>query len=101
MIKRASIALTLVLAVITVKAQSELEKILSDVERNNKSIAADKQYWEAQKMSYKTGLNPENPRIEYDRLPGSPEGAGTQQDFSVTQGFDFPSSKYLENSRDR
>src|SRR5690606_3502421 len=39
-----------------------------------------------------TGLNPENPRIEYDRLPGSPEGAGRQQDFSVTQGFDFPTS---------
>jgi outer membrane protein, heavy metal efflux system len=92
MIKRTSIILILVLAVIIVKAQSGLEKVLSEVEGNNKSIAAEKQYWEAQKLSYKTGLNPENPKIEYDHLPGTPEGAGTQQDFSVTQAFDFPTS---------
>lgn len=92
MMKRASLILILVLAVIIVKAQSGLEKILSEVERNNKSIAGEKQYWEAQKLSYKTGLNPENPKIEYDHLPGSPEGAGTQKDFSVTQGLDFPTS---------
>ena len=92
MIKRASVILILVLLVTIVKAQSGLEQILSEVERNNKSIAAEEQYFEAQKLSYKTGLNPENPRIEYDRLPGSPEGAGTQQDFSVTQAFDFPTS---------
>ena len=90
--KKATIILISVLAVIHVKAQSGLDKILSEVERNNKSIAAEKQYLEAQKLSFKTGLNPENPRIEYDRLPGSPEGAGTQQDFSVTQPFDFPTS---------
>ena len=92
MIKIASIILILVLSVTIVKAQSGLEKILSDVERNNKSIAAEKQYREAQKLSFKTGLNPENPKVEYDHLPGRPEGAGTQQDFSVTQAFDFPTS---------
>ena len=92
MIKRTSIIWILVLAATIVKAQSGLEKILSEVERNNKSITAEKQYWEAQKLSYKTGLNPENPKIEYEHLPGSPEGAGTQQDFSVTQGLDFPTS---------
>jgi outer membrane protein, heavy metal efflux system len=92
MIKRTSIIFILVLAVTIVKAQSGLEKALSEVERNNKSIAAEKQNWEAQKLSYKTGLNPDNPKVEYDHLPGRPEGAGTQQDFSVTQGFDFPTS---------
>ena len=64
MIKRASVILILVLLVTIVKAQSGLEQILSEVERNNKSIAAEEQYFEAQKLSYKTGLNPENPRIE-------------------------------------
>src|SRR5688500_15040977 len=90
--KKATIILIFALAVIHVKAQSGLDKILSEVERNNKSLSAEKQYFEAQKLSYKAGLNPENPRIEFDHLPGSPEGAGTQQDFSVTQGFDFPTS---------
>ena len=28
----------------------------------------------------------------YEHLPGRPEGAGTQKDFSITQGFDFPTS---------
>src|SRR5688500_3545135 len=92
MIKRTSIIVILALAATVVKAQSGLEKILSQVERNNKSLAAEKQYWEAQKLSYKTGLNPGNPKAEYDHLPGRPEGAGTQREFSVTQGLDFPTS---------
>lgn len=92
MIRRTSIILILVLAVTIVKAQSGLKSVLAEVERNNRAIAAEKQYREAQKLSYKTGLNPGNPKVEYDRLPGRPEGAGTQQDFSVTQSFDFPTS---------
>ena len=84
-----------VIAILTMgaaHAQTGIERVLADVERNNKSLSAEKQYWETQKLSYKTGLNPENPKVEYDHLPGRPESAGTQQDFSVTQGLDFPTS---------
>lgn len=73
-------------------AQTAIKSVLAEVERNNKSLSAEKQYWEAQKISYKTGLNLENPKVEYDHLPGRPDGAGTQKDFSVTQAFDFPTS---------
>ena len=81
-----------VLAMGTANAQTTMDTVLAEVARNNKSISVQKQYMDAQKLSYKTGLNPENPRVEYDHLPGRPDGAGTQEDFSVTQAFDFPTS---------
>jgi cobalt-zinc-cadmium efflux system outer membrane protein len=73
-------------------AQTSIEQLLKEIEQNNKSIIAEKQYWEAQKLSYKTGLNPDNPKAELDYMVGRPEGAGNQRDIVVTQGFDFPTS---------
>lgn len=73
-------------------AQTSVDKVLSEIARNNKSIITNNQYREAQKIAFKTGLTPDNPMIEYDYLPGSPAGAGTQKDFSITQGFDFPTA---------
>jgi cobalt-zinc-cadmium efflux system outer membrane protein len=74
------------------KAQTGIETILGKIEKNNKSIMSQRQYWEAEKLSYKTGLNPENPKIDYEYLPGRPDGAGTQKDVSITQGIDFPTT---------
>lgn len=73
-------------------AQSSIDNLLREIEKNNKSLQSEKQYWEAEKLSYRTGLNPENPKAEYDYLPGSPAGAGNQTDMSVTQLFDFPTA---------
>ncbi len=73
-------------------AQTSIDQLLKEIERNNKSIIAEKQYWEAQKLSYKTGLTPDNPKAEIDYMVGRPEGAGNQRDFVITQGFDFPTS---------
>jgi outer membrane protein, heavy metal efflux system len=92
MIKTTYLILIAVFGLTSVKAQTGVEKVLSEIERNNKSIISQKQYREAEKISYKTGLNPENPKVDYEHLPGRPEGAGTQKDFSVTQDFDFPTS---------
>lgn len=90
--KQASTLIVALLTVATANAQTAIDRVLAEVERNNKSLLTEKQYLEAKMLSYKTGLNPENPTVEYDRLPGQPEGAGIQQDFSVTQAFDFPTS---------
>jgi len=76
----------------TVCAQNSVDKVLAEIARNNKSIIANNQYQEAQRLTFKTGLTPDNPKVEYDYLPGSPAGAGTQKDFSITQGFDFPTA---------
>lgn len=73
-------------------AQSSIDNVLQEIEKNNKSLQSEKQYWEAEKLSYRTGLNPENPKAEYDYMIGSPEGAGNQTDMSITQAFDFPTA---------
>lgn len=73
-------------------AQTTVEAVLSAVGKNNKTIAASQQYWEAQKLEYSTGLNPDNPQINYDFMIGSPSTAGNQTDLTVTQSFDFPTA---------
>ena len=92
MIRSTYILIFIIITISIGKAQTGIDKVLNEIERNNKSLATERQYMEAQKLFYKTGLNPENPKIEYDHLPGRPEGAGTQRDLSVTQAFDFPTS---------
>jgi outer membrane protein TolC len=73
-------------------AQVEVDSVLKQVERNNKSIQSNKKYWEAKRNEYKTGLTLYDPSVEYDYMWGSPAGAGNQRDFSVTQRFDWPSA---------
>lgn len=85
--------LFLILAILTFGfgyAQSTIDKVLSEIAKNNKTIQANTQYWNAQKVQYKTGNSLYNPTVEYDYLKGSPANAGNQTDIVVTQSFDFP-----------
>ncbi|TAG11430.1 MAG: TolC family protein [Sphingobacteriia bacterium] len=75
---------------ITAIAQNNVDNVVTQVERNNKSIQSNKIYWQAKQAEYKTGLTPYDPQVEYDYLLGSPVGAGNQKDFSITQRLDFP-----------
>ena len=71
-------------------SQSTIDKVLSEIAKNNKTIQANTQYWNAQKVQYKTENSLYNPTVEYDYLKGSPANAGNQTDIIVTQSFDFP-----------
>lgn len=71
-------------------AQSSRDKILSEIAKNNKTIQTNTEYWNAQKVQYKTGNSLYNPTVEYDYLKGNPANAGNQTDFTITQAFDFP-----------
>lgn len=73
-------------------AQSTLERLLSLVEKNNKSLAANRLFWEAQKIEFKTGLTLPNPSIQGQYLFGSPAVAGDQTDLFIVQAFDFPTT---------
>jgi outer membrane protein TolC len=87
-----------VLFVITnINAQNKIDNILADIAKNNKSIIANQQYWEAEKLMYKTGLNPSNPKVEFEYLTGSPAIAGNQTDIFVVQSFDFPTAYIKKN----
>lgn len=84
--------LILVISFISLKSisQTSIDVVLSAVEKNNKSIQSDKKYWDAKRAEFKTGLTPYDPQVEYDYMWGSPVGAGSQKDFSITQRLDFP-----------
>ena len=79
-------------------AQNSIDNILSSVAKNNKTIISNTQLVEAKKLEYKTGLTPENPKLEYDYLAGTPANAGDQTDFSLTQSFDFPTAYFSKKA---
>jgi outer membrane protein TolC len=89
-------------------SQSTINNVLTEIAKNNKTIQANTQYWNAQKVQYKTGNSLYNPTIEYDYLKGSPANAGNQTDLTITQSFDFPTvygkkkelAKQLSNQAD-
>jgi outer membrane protein, heavy metal efflux system len=89
--KQVGLCITFFLFAVSGIAQHSVDTILNAVRTNNKVIQANKKYWDSRKAEFKTGLTPYDPQVEYDYLFGSPEGAGNQRDFSVTQRFDFPS----------
>jgi len=74
----------------TVSAQSTIDKALTEIAKNNKTIEANTNYWNAKKIQYKTGNSLYNPTVEYDYLKGTPANAGNQTDIVFTQSFDFP-----------
>jgi outer membrane protein TolC len=74
------------------QAQQAVSQVLLQVAANNKTLQAAGRYRDAQKLEYRTGLNPEDPLVEYDYLNGSPVDAGNQIEFSVTQRIDFPTA---------
>jgi len=77
---------------VNANGQSNVENVLASIEKNNKSLSASRQFWEAKKLEYKTGLTLPNPIIQGQFLFGSPEAAGNQTDFFVVQPFDFPTT---------
>jgi cobalt-zinc-cadmium efflux system outer membrane protein len=90
--KQVSLAMFSCFFILQAFAQSDVARVLIEVEANNKSIQANRKYWAARRAEFKTGLTPYDPQVEYDYLFGSPVGAGNQKDFSVTQRLDFPTT---------
>jgi outer membrane protein, heavy metal efflux system len=87
-----SIVIILMMLYGTGFSQSNIDNVLSNVLKNNKTLIANTQLLEAKKLDYKTGLTPENPKVQYDYMIGSPAGAGNQTNFDVSQAFDFPTA---------
>ncbi len=81
----------LCLGVIDSYSQNGLEAALANIEKNNKSIVANTQYWIARDLGFKTGLSLPDPSAEFDLLAGFPNGTGQQTEFTMVQGFESPS----------
>lgn len=72
-------------------AQNSLDTILSEIAQNNKALQTQTEYWDAQKLQYRTGNTLYDPTVSYDYMRGTPNAiAGNQTDINVMQAFDFP-----------
>lgn len=84
-------------------AQSSVDKILSEVEKNNTSLSALRKGLDAEKIGNKTGIYIQNPEFEFHYLWGKPSELGNRTDFSITQSIDFPTAysyqKQISNIR--
>jgi len=84
-------------------AQSSVDNILAEVEKNNTSLSALRKGLDAEKIGNKTGIYVQNPEFEFHYLWGNPYAIGNRTDFSITQSLDFPTAysykKQISNIR--
>lgn len=90
--KFSSLILLIYAIVVPALAQMSIEDILVEIEKNNKTLQANAQNTEAQKLAFKSNNPLYNPNVSYDFMYGFPLSAGNQTDFLVNQAFDFPTS---------
>lgn len=89
---RKYIILLAVLFSANLNAQDTFNDVLKAVFTNNTTIKASLEKAKADKIGNRTGINMENPEVEFGYLWGSPSGEGHRIDLSVTQSFDFPTA---------
>lgn len=106
-----SIAITLFSFFLTLSAfaQTDLENFLKSVEANNLKLKSFRQLSDTRKIESRTGLNPENPEVEFGYLPGNVGDMGTMTTMRVSQKIEFPTvysqknklSKLYQNQYDQ
>ncbi|MBL7951286.1 MAG: TolC family protein [Flavobacteriales bacterium] len=73
--------------------QSSMPAVLDAINANNLRIRATAQETEAQRLQARTGLSLPDPTVDFDYMTGTPTAtAGTQNDLTIAQGFDFPTA---------
>ncbi len=82
---------------LNVSGQISVDNVLSEIEKNNSSLAAIRKNADAEKMGNMTGLNPDNPAVEFNYLWGSPDATGNRTDLRISQSLDFPSAYIYRN----
>lgn len=79
------------------KAQNSIDALLTEIENNNTTLSALRKTVDAEKMGNKTGIQLQNPEVEFHYLWGDPSAIGNRTDISVQQSFDFPSAYAYRN----
>ncbi|MBC8267047.1 MAG: TolC family protein [Flavobacteriales bacterium] len=79
---------------INVYAQNNLNQILNDIAKNNKSIIAYNQLLKSQKTELKSQLNLKNPSVEFDNLKLTSDNLIEQRNILISQTFDFPTAYF-------
>ena len=82
---------------ISLFAQNNVDKVLTQIEKNNTTLSALRKSADAQKVGNKTGIFLKNPEVEFNYLWGNPSSIGNRKDFSIRQSFDFPTAYKFKN----
>lgn len=94
-----TIALAATVATAMAQGSSEaINRILQQVEANNKELKANQQLVNAQKLENRSGNNLRNPSISYSHLWDSKDKDKTVGEMVVSQSFDFP-TLYVSRSK--
>lgn len=78
-------------------SQNNIDKVLTEIEKNNTTLQALRKNIDAQKIENKTDIYLQNPEIEFNYLFGKPSVIGNRTDFLISQSFDFPSVYGFKN----
>ncbi len=78
-------------------SQNNVDKILSEIEKNNTTLSALRKKVEAEQIGNKTNIYLQNPEIEFNYLWGNPAVIGNRKDISIKQTFDFPTAYGFRN----
>jgi outer membrane protein TolC len=95
--KRAIIFNLLLVMVFSLRAQNNIDSVLSEIEKNNTTLLALKKSAEAETLGNKTGIFIPNPEVEFNYLWGNPGNIGNRTDFSIKQSLDFPTAYRFKN----
>jgi len=78
-------------------SQNTIEKVLTEVEKNNTTLIALRKSMDAQKIGNKTDIFLQNPEVGFNYLWGNPSSIGNRTDFNISQSFDFPTAYGYKN----
>ena len=87
---RIALCIVALIATAPLKAQSDINGALAEIEANNTTLKALQKSAEAQKRANHAENALADPEVGYNRLWGSPGSIGNRTDVSASQEFDFP-----------
>ncbi|NQV52366.1 MAG: TolC family protein [Flavobacteriales bacterium] len=91
MLKTNALALCVCLFSLAVNAQnSEISRILEEVEQNNNELKAFASRMEGKQLELKTTNNLSNPQVDAYYLPLGNHSSGDYTEFQISQSFEFP-----------
>lgn len=96
--KRYIMIIALATASLSLSGQTSVDRVLRDIEANNKELKAGNQLSAARKLEAGMENNLPDPSVSYTHQYGNKEGLGMQGELVASQSFDFP-TVYAERSK--
>lgn len=96
--KRYKLLIAFLFVALAARPQSSIDRVLRDVEQNNKDLRANAQLNASQKLEARIGNSLPDPTVEYEYVRGTRKEAGKEQELTVAQAFDFP-SVYVQRNK--